>query len=111
MERQTAFGEASGVWEACHCPLGICFVHHPKRKEEGIHEHHRERLDRFRHQTILNTHRNTRAHMHPQKTLRKTESSKRRTYGHRKSTVGNRCTDTLRQTLTCGPLERGRDRR
>lgn len=39
-------------------------------------------------------HRNTRAHVHPQETLRKTDSSKRRTYGHRKSTVGDRCTDT-----------------
>lgn len=91
-------------------PSGICFFLHLQRKEEGIHEHHRERLDKFRHQTVSNTH----EHMcirAPQETLRKTDSPKRRTYGHRKSAVGDRCTDTLRQTLTYRPLERGRDRR
>ena len=65
-------GEAAGVWEACNCPLGICFACRLKRREEGTHKSRRERLDKFRPQTVSHTH--THTHKHTRETPRKTNS-------------------------------------
>ena len=89
------------VWEACNCPLGICFACRLKRKAEGTHKS----LDRFRPQTHARTHTHTHnTHTHTHTHTHDTQEDKQpEREGHTYARMGDRHTDALRQTWALRP--------